>query len=259
MRSSSVTKRSPLVADREEARQHLRHLDAREAPLARLGVAQHHAEREREVRDVRERPSGADGERRQDGEDRAVEHGRELAALGWLRPRTRGSTATPASRSSASRPASSALWRSTSSRILVPTRSSTSRGQQVARRARPVGGVTHRLQQLGHAHHAELVEVGREDGGEAQALEQRDALVAASSTHPPASSSTRASTRATTARDRRGAILGALLAAADRHHATPCDQGQRARAQEPAQLAALAGDRLDRGRCRLGERDARAR
>ena len=82
MRSSSATKRSPREPTAQEARQHLGHLHAREPALARLGVAQHHAEREREVRDVRERPSGADRERRQDGEDRAVEHRRELAALG---------------------------------------------------------------------------------------------------------------------------------------------------------------------------------
>ena len=56
-------------------------------------------------------------------------------------------------------------------------------GQQVAGGARTVGGVAHRLQQLGHAHHAELVEVGREDGGEAQPLEQRDALVAGQLEH----------------------------------------------------------------------------
>jgi hypothetical protein len=70
------------VAHGQEARQHLRHLHAREAPLARGGIVQRHAEREREVRDVRERPSGPDGERRQDGEDRAVVGGRELAAVG---------------------------------------------------------------------------------------------------------------------------------------------------------------------------------
>ena len=46
-----------------------------------------------------------------------------------------------------------------------------------------VGRVAHGFEQLGHAHHAELVEVGREDRDEAQPLEQRDALVAGQLEH----------------------------------------------------------------------------
>ena len=46
---------SPRVADRDEARQRLGHLDAREALLARVGVAHRDPEAEREPRDVGER------------------------------------------------------------------------------------------------------------------------------------------------------------------------------------------------------------
>jgi hypothetical protein len=44
-----------------------RGLDAREALVPGLGIADEHAEAEREPGDVRERLAGADGERRQDG------------------------------------------------------------------------------------------------------------------------------------------------------------------------------------------------
>ena len=71
--SSSGTKRAP-VADRHEARQHLlRHLHAREGLHVGDGVAHDHAQRQREVGDVGERPPEADGERRQDREDLAPE------------------------------------------------------------------------------------------------------------------------------------------------------------------------------------------
>ncbi len=62
------------VADRDEARQHLlRHLHAREGLQPADRVAHEHAEREREVRDVGERPPEADGQRRQHREDLAGE------------------------------------------------------------------------------------------------------------------------------------------------------------------------------------------
>src|SRR3712207_7202559 len=58
------------VADRNEPRQHLLgHLHAREGLHPADGVADHDAEREREVGDVREGPSQADRERRQHGEE----------------------------------------------------------------------------------------------------------------------------------------------------------------------------------------------
>ena len=54
------------LADRDEAGEALGHLDACEALLARLGVAHDDTEAEREARDVRERLTRADRERRQD-------------------------------------------------------------------------------------------------------------------------------------------------------------------------------------------------
>ena len=74
------------LADRDEARQALGHLHAREALLARLGVADDHAEREREARDVRERLARADRERRQHRVDPLREGRLELVAA---RPRSR--------------------------------------------------------------------------------------------------------------------------------------------------------------------------
>ena len=57
------------IADRDEPVEALRHLDAREALLAGLRIADEHAEAEREPGDVRERLARADRERRQHRED----------------------------------------------------------------------------------------------------------------------------------------------------------------------------------------------
>ena len=66
------TRPSPIG---DEARQHLlRHLHAREASRCpSTGSRSHTARRQREVRDVRERPPGPDGQRRQHREDLLVE------------------------------------------------------------------------------------------------------------------------------------------------------------------------------------------
>ena len=62
------------VAERHEPRQHLlRHLHAREGLHLGDRVAHDHAERERQVGDVRERPPEAHRQRREDGEDLAPE------------------------------------------------------------------------------------------------------------------------------------------------------------------------------------------
>ena len=126
-------------------------------------------------------------------------------------------------------------------------------GQQVARRARPVGRVAHGLEQLGHAHHAELVEVGREDGGEAQPLEQRDALVAGQLEHA------RVPLEPRELAVEEARLLRGLLRAADGHHAPPAisasARGRRNQRSSPRWPAM----RLDRRRAGLGKRDARAR
>ena len=68
-------------ADRQEARQQLGHLDAREPLLAGLRVAHEESEAQRETRDVRERLPGPDRERCQHREDLAVEDPLELLQL----------------------------------------------------------------------------------------------------------------------------------------------------------------------------------
>ena len=69
------------LADADEAGQELGHLDAGESLLARLRVPDEHAERQRQRRDVRERLTGPDRERRQNGIDLPVEERRELVEL----------------------------------------------------------------------------------------------------------------------------------------------------------------------------------
>ena len=126
-------------------------------------------------------------------------------------------------------------------------------GQQLARRARPVGRVADGFEQLGHAHHAELVEVGREDRGEAQPLEQRHALVAGELEHA------RVPLEPRQLAVEEARLLSGLLRRGGRPSHSSGDQCERTGAQEPAQLAALAGDRIDRRGSRLGKRDVRAR
>ena len=70
-RAGAAGRASPTATKRGKAS---RHLDAREALLARLGVADEHAEAQRQPRDVRERLPGPDGERRQHRVDLAAEH-----------------------------------------------------------------------------------------------------------------------------------------------------------------------------------------
>ena len=69
------------AADGEEARQALRHLDPGEALLAGLGVGHEEAEADRERGDVGKRLAGPDGQRRQYGEDLALEAVVELCEL----------------------------------------------------------------------------------------------------------------------------------------------------------------------------------
>ena len=92
MSSSSGTNVCAVVADRDEARQHLlRHLHAREGLLRGLRVADEHRERQRQVGDVGERPPEPDGERRQHREDLAAGSARS-APRGGRRRRRRSLT-----------------------------------------------------------------------------------------------------------------------------------------------------------------------
>ena len=76
--SGSIRPRSPTGKKRGKP---FGHLHAREALLARLGVAGEDAEAERKAGDVREGLAGADPERGQDREDLALEALLELGKL----------------------------------------------------------------------------------------------------------------------------------------------------------------------------------
>ncbi len=71
----------PATAELEEAREPFGNLHAGEPLLARLGILGEDREREREAGDVRERLSGTDAERGEDGEDLAREEAFQLGAV----------------------------------------------------------------------------------------------------------------------------------------------------------------------------------
>ena len=71
----------PALADRDKPRKALRDLDAREALLARLRIANDDAEAQREAGDVGERLARADRQRRQHRVDLVREDQLELGAL----------------------------------------------------------------------------------------------------------------------------------------------------------------------------------
>ena len=75
------------VADRDEpAEQLLRHLHPGDDLGPLIGIAERHAEAQRQVGDVGERPPEADRQRRQRREDALLERTVELLALGRARP-----------------------------------------------------------------------------------------------------------------------------------------------------------------------------
>jgi hypothetical protein len=165
------------VPDRPEARQHLGHLDAREAAIAGERIAYEHAEREREVRDVGERPSWPDGERRQHGEDHAQEGGGELGALAVVAVGERDDL------HAAARELGHQLLEDAALLVHEPVGALGDLvehlGERELTRCRPPpGACAGVLEQPGDPHHVELVEVGREDRQVAHPLEQRHLLVA---------------------------------------------------------------------------------
>ena len=74
---------APLIRkiERDEARQHRRHLHARESQLSLLRIAHEDREVQREMRDVRKRMAGVDRERGQHREDLLPEHAVQLREL----------------------------------------------------------------------------------------------------------------------------------------------------------------------------------
>ena len=170
-------------ADRQEARQQLGHLHAREALLPGLGIADEEAEAEREPRDVRERLARADRERRQHREDLAVEDALELLQLlrlevldlgddDPLRLEARLEVALPELR----------LLGGERGRPLADL-GERGLGRQPVRRAHgDAGGDL--VHQPRHPDHEELVHVRGEDRAEVDPLEQRHGVVADDLEHP---------------------------------------------------------------------------
>ena len=146
----------------QEPREQLRHLDACEALVARIGVAHEDAEAEREPGDVRERLAMPDAERRQHREHVRVEEPLELEHLLLVEVLDRA-TMIPASASAGrSSRFHSRDWRAVSSSTRARISASASSG------VRPSGERTEEtgLRLLGEArdaHHEEVVQVGREE------------------------------------------------------------------------------------------------
>ena len=202
--SSSGTNVLP-VADRHEARQHLlRHLHARERLHVGDRVAHDHAERQREVRDVRERAPEADGQRRQDREDLAPEALVEALAVACGRPRRSGRSgcrARPAR--AAGRGPGSATGARACSRT-TPRISSIVSARRAPVLQRLLDAGVDLVVQARDADHEELVEVGRVDRAELHPLQQRDGRVLGELEHALVELEPATARGCSTAPDRRG-------------------------------------------------------
>ena len=139
-------------------------------------VAQPDRERQRQVRDVRERPAGADRQRRQHREDL-------LGELAGRSPRSSSASQLVAvdhadavlrERRARARSSHWREWRSPSSRARSAIRSIVSPGDRPSG-PRGVDAGVDLVVQAGHAHHVELVEVRGVDREELDPLEQRHA------------------------------------------------------------------------------------
>jgi hypothetical protein len=171
----------PGTADRDEARQRVRHLDAGEA-LDAL-VLDEHGEVQAQVGDVRERTSGIERQRRQH-RHHVVEPGPGGGnlpgiELGMIEDADPGGVQL---RQELVRPARAERAREPL-RLVADLR-------ELLRRRDPVGGrLRHArgdlLLEAGDADHEELVEVRRDDGEEADALEQRVRRVLRLLENPP--------------------------------------------------------------------------
>ena len=162
------------LADRQEAaEQLLRHLDAGDDLGAALGIAQQHAEAEREVGDVGEGPAEPDHQRRQRREDLLVEAGVDFA---------RAPASLAVSSETIRIPCSSSAGRRSPSKQLCRRRSSSStRGLDrvdLLAGGEPVGAAgvdpgVELVEQAGDPDHEELVQVGGVDRAEPDPLQQR--------------------------------------------------------------------------------------
>ena len=161
-----------VARDVDEAREHRRHLEARELLAAGLGVADADREVEREARDVGERVRGVDRERHQHREDLGLE------VLVDTRSRSSSSSCVPGDDLDAGIRQRGPHLRGPGIRVpqLQRVRVGGDVGEHLLRGAADVRrhgepGDDAALE-AGDAHHEELVEVAREDREEVRPLEQ---------------------------------------------------------------------------------------
>jgi hypothetical protein len=165
-----------VIRDPHEAGQHLlRHLDARERVLVGDGVAHQDREAERQIRDVRERPSRSDGERCEHREDLLPEAlGDDLALLRAAFLAGDDPDALLLERGANRALEHLALALELLARALGDAIDRL-RGRQAVGPAR-VHARVDLVVQTGDADHEELVKVAREDRQEPEALQQRHAV-----------------------------------------------------------------------------------
>jgi hypothetical protein len=166
----------PAAGHRHEARQQARrHLDAREAQLAVLGIAQLDGEVEAEVGEEGERVRRIDGERRQHREDLVAEQRRQRRAPLAVEVAPGGDAQALVAHHGQQLAGAARQRAEEAPRALADA-------VELLARVQPVGRarghtVAQQLRQARDADHEELVEVVGGDGEEAHALEQRRALV----------------------------------------------------------------------------------
>jgi hypothetical protein len=165
------------LLERDEARQDLRRdLHAREHRLVGDRVAHEHGEAQRQVGDVRERAPGRDRQRRQRGEDRLLEVPGQLRAA-LLVEVVHVDHANVVLGQRRAQPAFEAVGQPAAllEHALADQRDRLGGAEPVLARVLHAG--VDLVAQAGHPHHVELVEVGRVDGAELHALQQRHALI----------------------------------------------------------------------------------
>ena len=140
-----------------------------------LRPLQQHGQVQRLVEQVRERVARVDGQRREHREDLAAEDVAQVLAVRVgqvLGPR--GGRCPSFSRAGSTSSAQAAIgFVRPSARTAWPMRSSCSRGRHAVGAGADGDAGLHLLLQAADADHEELVEVGREDGQELEALQQR--------------------------------------------------------------------------------------
>ena len=164
-----VCRRAARRRHAHESRQRLGHLDAGEEPLARV-VLQQDGQIEALVRDMRERPSRVEGERREHGEDLVVEVGVGSAPLLFIQILELVDV-----------DAGGAQLRQQGAEDVArlgheAVRLGAAGAQRLGRRQPIAAGLCHPgfdlLSHAGDTDHEELGQVGSEDGDELDALEQ---------------------------------------------------------------------------------------